>query len=142
MPRIICQRVASAACFVFLLALSTGVMASGDLENPAERWATDGSGGAPSFVKHVVPLLNKAGCSTRSCHGSFQGQNGFRLSLFGYDPQLDHRELVGGEDEAARIDVKRPDSSLAWRKPLLDIEHEGQLAAPALTGLDCRWSLV
>jgi hypothetical protein len=45
--------------------------------------AAGGSGGTPSFVKHVVPLFNKVGCGNRSCHGLFPGQEGFRLSLFG-----------------------------------------------------------
>lgn len=45
---------------------------------------------SPSFQKHVLPLLSKVGCSGRACHGSFQGQGGFRLSLFGYDFKQDH----------------------------------------------------
>ena len=35
----------------------------------------------PDFQKHVVPLLGKLGCSSAKCHGSFQGQGGFRLSF-------------------------------------------------------------
>ena len=54
-----------------------------------KRWAPDGPGGVPGFTRHVQPLLAKTGCSGRACHGSFQGQNGFRLSLFGSDPKLD-----------------------------------------------------
>jgi hypothetical protein len=33
----------------------------------------------------VGPLLGRLGCNGRACHGSFQGQGGFQLSLFGYD---------------------------------------------------------
>lgn len=97
------------------------------LDSAAERWSTGGAGGAPSFVKHVVPLFNKVGCSTRSCHGSFQGQNGFRLSLFGYDPELDHAELATDEGEGPRVNVDDVDASLALRKPLELIEHDGGL---------------
>ena len=43
----------------------------------------------PGFQKHVVPLLGKLGCSSAKCHGSFQGQGGFRLSLFGFDLVID-----------------------------------------------------
>jgi hypothetical protein len=46
------------------------------LDNVAKRWSTPESTETPSFVKHVVPLFTKMGCSARTCHGSFQGQNG------------------------------------------------------------------
>ena len=91
----------------------------------ARRWGPDGPGGEPSFVKHVVPMFNKVGCSARSCHGSFQGQGGFHLSLFGYDPTLDDRQLKAKDARVPRIDTKRPDQSLALQKPLGEVEHEG-----------------
>ena len=40
---------------------------------------------SPNFRRHVVALLGRLGCNGRSCHGSFQGQGGFRLSMFGFD---------------------------------------------------------
>src|SRR6185503_12320623 len=55
-----------------------------------------GTQAQPSYQKHVLPLMSKVGCSGRACHGSFQGQGGFRLSLFGYDFRQDHEALVGG----------------------------------------------
>src|SRR5687768_7510483 len=69
----------------------------------------------PSFRRHVVPLLSRAGCSARECHGSFAGQGGFQLSLFGYDFDADHREITqdaeGGEAEA-RVNLNDPAKSL------------------------------
>ena len=47
---------------------------------------TGGSLKTIDFERHVMGLLSKSGCNAGSCHGSFQGKNGFRLSLFGYDP--------------------------------------------------------
>lgn len=49
----------------------------------------------PDFQKHVVPLFGKLGCNAAKCHGSFQGQGGFRLSLFGFDliPTMKRYEL-------------------------------------------------
>src|SRR5262245_60961398 len=44
----------------------------------------------PDFRRHIVPLVGRLGCNGRACHGSFQGQGGFRLSLFGYDFKSDH----------------------------------------------------
>jgi hypothetical protein len=40
-----------------------------------------------SFINDVMPVLTKAGCNTGACHAkAIIGQNGFRLSLFGYEP--------------------------------------------------------
>ena len=79
----------------------------------------------PSFTKHVVPLLTKVGCSNRSCHGSFQGQSGFRLSLFGYDPALDHQQLTTDGGRGLRVNTEQVDQSQALRKPLGKLDHGG-----------------
>src|SRR5437762_12541859 len=51
------------------------------------------------FERHVMGLFGRMGCNSGSCHGSFQGKGGFRLSLFGYEPEKDHaavtRDLLG-----------------------------------------------
>ena len=60
----------------------------------------------PDFQKHVSPLLGRLGCNGRACHGSFQGQGGFTLSLFGYDFDADLKALL--DKEAGRVDVKQP----------------------------------
>ncbi len=78
----------------------------------------------PDFQRHVVPLLGRLGCNSRSCHGSFQGQGGFQLSMFGYDFQLDHENL------AARIDLADVDASLILNKPTSAEEHEGGMRLP------------
>jgi len=88
-------------------------------------WSVAGGGDTPSFTKHVVPFFNKVGCSNRSCHGSFQGQGGFRLSLFGYDPTLDSEQLPRDDGRGPRIDLARVDESLALRKPLGKVPHGG-----------------
>jgi hypothetical protein len=123
--RIVVPLALAATQFASTYAEEAPVVDFSAIDNPARRWAADGAGGAPSFVKHVVPLLNKQGCSARECHGSFQGQNGFRLSLFGYDPALDHAELTNDEGNGPRVDVKDVDKSLALLKPLEAVDHEG-----------------
>ena len=54
---------------------------------------------AISFRRDVMPVFLRAGCNSGGCHGSARGQDGFQLSLFGYDPDGDHfrltRELAG-----------------------------------------------
>lgn len=87
------------------------------------RFANDDVAEVPEFRKHIVPLLGKLGCNGRACHGSFQGQGGFRLSLFGYDFKMDHEGLTGGE--YSRVDLKDPDASLIIQKPTLSEYHEG-----------------
>ena len=46
------------------------------------------------FVGEVVPILSKYGCNAGGCHGKASGQNGFRLSLLGFDPKSDYEALV------------------------------------------------
>ena len=90
------------------------------------RYAEAGSAPAdeiPDFRRHVVPLMGRLGCNGRACHGSFQGQGGFQLSLFGYDFKADHENLVGGDDP--RINVASPRESLALLKPLEEEPHDG-----------------
>lgn len=77
----------------------------------------------PDFRQHVVPLLGKLGCNGRACHGSFQGQGGFRLSLFGYDFKADHENLLAGDEP--RTNLAQPAESLILQKPLQIIPHEG-----------------
>lgn len=85
----------------------------------AERFKAAEVEETPDFRRHVVPLLGKQGCNSRACHGSFQGQGGFRLSLFGYDFELDHEGLID------RVDVDAPEDSYALHKPLLEEPHKG-----------------
>src|SRR5215213_647424 len=99
------------------LSVAFSVLASGlfaaDLETPIrERFADSDT--QPSYQKHVLPLMSKVGCSGRACHGSFQGQGGFRLSLFGYDFKQDHEALVKGDEP--RVNLKSPEKSLILLK--------------------------
>ena len=48
----------------------------------------------PSFERHVSALFSKLGCNGGTCHGSVKGQNGFRLSLLGFEPEVDYAALV------------------------------------------------
>src|SRR5438552_18066928 len=73
-----------------------------------QRWEDAGKAEAPSFRGHVIPLMSRAGCSGRECHGAFSGKGGFQLSLFGYDFDKDHEAITqgkGGSDEI-RVDLK------------------------------------
>jgi len=76
------------------------------------------------FDTQVIPLLTKAGCNSGACHGAAVGRGGFRLSLFGSNPALDHERIVH-ELEGRRINLVRPAESLLIEKPTEQISHEG-----------------
>lgn len=100
-----------------------GSLPAADVLKPAnERFAVE-TQEVPSLQRHVLPLMGRLGCNGRACHGSFQGQGGFRLSLFGYDFKADHEALVKGDHP--RADVKDPSESLMLLKPTLDVPHKG-----------------
>ena len=95
-----------------------------DIVAPAsKRFNTHETNAVPDFQKHVVPLLGRLGCNSAKCHGSFQGQGDFRLSLFGFNFQADHASL----NDADRIDIDSPADSLALAKPTQQVDHEGGL---------------
>jgi len=92
-----------------------------------ERWSNLDKAEAPSFRRHVVPLMSRLGCSGRECHGSFSGQGGFQLSLFGYDFEKDHKQITADAEHNIRVELNDPTTSLVLQKPALDGEkHKGK----------------
>jgi hypothetical protein len=76
------------------------------------------------FATQVVPILSKHGCNAGGCHGKSVGQNGFRLSLLGFDPGFDYDALVR-ESRGRRVFPAAPERSLALMKPTATIPHGG-----------------
>ena len=54
-----------------------------------------------SFATQVMPILSRAGCNGGGCHGKAEGKNGFKLSIFGFDP-------AGGLRRRSRGDARPP----------------------------------
>jgi hypothetical protein len=79
---------------------------------------------APSFRNEIIPLLTKIGCNSGACHGALAGKGGFKLSLRGYAPALDHfvmtRQALG-----RRVDPIEPARSLILLKPTATVSHGG-----------------
>ncbi len=73
------------------------------------------------FSPDVVSILTIKGCNGSSCHGSPAGQAGFKLSLFGYDPEADHRMITNSR----RVAAGDPENSLFLRKPSFAVPHGG-----------------
>ena len=76
------------------------------------------------FQSELVPALSKAGCSDIRCHGSPSGKDGFRLSLWGSDPEFDFRQLTH-DMHGRRTNALEPDSSLVLKKALGRVPHVG-----------------
>ena len=78
----------------------------------------------PSFVRDMTPVISRVGCNAGTCHGAAKGKNGFKLSLRGYDPIVDHRALT--DDLASRrINMASPGDSLMLLKPTAAVPHQG-----------------
>ncbi len=87
--------------------------------------STNGAANAPlSFTRDVLPVLARAGCAAGACHAKADGQNGFKLSVFSYDPKHDYAEIVK-DARGRRVFPAAPDESLLLRKPLGLVPHEG-----------------
>lgn len=77
-----------------------------------------------SFRNNVQPVLAKFGCSAGACHGAAAGQNGFRLSLRGYDNEGDHLSLTR-HAFGRRIVPGDPGRSLVLLKATATVPHKG-----------------
>ena len=64
---------------------------------PATLTVIDGARQLPvTFEKDVQPILTRYGCNAGQCHGKSRGQNGFQLSLLGFDSDFDFAALKIG----------------------------------------------
>ncbi|RUL86086.1 DUF1549 domain-containing protein [Tautonia sociabilis] len=79
---------------------------------------------ALSYRLDVMPVFMKAGCNTGSCHGAARGKDGFRLSLFGFDPEGDYHRLLR-ELPGRRINLAVPDASTVLEKGAGLVPHSG-----------------
>jgi hypothetical protein len=77
-----------------------------------------------SFEQQVMPLLTKAGCNSGGCHGKAEGQNGFKLSVFGFDPEADQKAITA-ESRGRRVFPSSPESSLLVMKGTGRTPHGG-----------------
>ena len=132
----------------------------GDQQTVVKATVTDFSHEPPvSFRNQVVPILTKHGCNAGGCHGEQLGQNNFKLSLFGFDPDFDYNAIVK-EARGRRLMPAAPDSSLLllqgrrggapWRRPaarsptraeyglLRRWVHKARPRAPTRTRRSCR----
>lgn len=77
-----------------------------------------------NFPNQVVPIFTKFGCNGGGCHGKSGGQNGFRLSLLGFEPTEDY-EYLTKEGRGRRIFPAMPSKSLLLTKASGASPHGG-----------------
>jgi len=77
-----------------------------------------------SFSNQVLPIFTKAGCNAGGCHGKSSGQNGFKLSLLGFDARYDYDAIVK-EARGRRVFPARPEQSLLVLKATAAVPHAG-----------------
>ncbi|HYE99873.1 MAG TPA: DUF1549 domain-containing protein, partial [Planctomycetota bacterium] len=89
-------------------------------------WAggDDAAADIPSFRHEIVPLFTRLGCSSGTCHGKESGQGGFKLSLRGFAPEMDHEKLVV-ETRGRRVNLAAPEHSLFLLKATGRVPHRG-----------------
>lgn len=82
-----------------------------------------------SFNLDVMPVFLRGGCNQGGCHGAASGKDGFRLSLFGFDPEGDYnritREMVG-----RRVNLAIPEESTLLEKSIGAVPHTGNDCFP------------
>lgn len=77
-----------------------------------------------NFANQIVPIFTKASCNSGGCHGKSAGQNGFRLSLLGFEPAEDYEHLVK-ESRGRRLFPASPENSLLLTKGVASVPHGG-----------------
>ena len=77
-----------------------------------------------NFANQIVPTFTRLGCNSGGCHGKSGGQNGFALSLFGFEPAEDYDFLVK-EARGRRLFLAAPKNSLLLTKATGSVAHGG-----------------
>src|SRR3954451_16763689 len=77
-----------------------------------------------SFELDVMPILTARGCNQGACHGKSRGQNGFQLSLLGFDADFDYAALTQ-EARGRRVFPASPENSLVLLKAIGQMPHGG-----------------
>jgi len=81
------------------------------------------------FENDIQPLLSRFGCNSSGCHGKADGQNGFKLSVFGFDPAADYDALTK-EARGRRVFPASPENSLVLLKMSGGMPHGGGVRVP------------
>jgi hypothetical protein len=92
-------------------------------ENAVESNALESQ--AVEFKNDLIPVFTKMGCNAGACHGAAIGRGGFKLSLFGGNPDADYESIVHRAG-ARRLNLAKPGESLVFLKPTGIVDHDGR----------------
>jgi len=106
-----------------VLSIALFVSAGLNAQDPANMPTPEGGW---NFRNHVIPVLTKSGCNQGACHGALAGKGGFKLTLRGYDPEVDY-DVLTRQSVGRRINLADPANSLILRKPTMKTPHGGGL---------------
>lgn len=111
--------------------LAAAGMLAGVFVGPAECFAenridapTSARNSVPNFRNDILPILTKSGCNSGECHGSADGQAGFKLSLLGFEPDVDYATITQ-RAPVSRISRDNPSQSLLIQKAFGELGHGG-----------------
>ena len=76
--------------------------------------------------------MTKMGCNSGPCHGAAAGKNGFKLTLRGYDPEMDYYTLTH-QALARRTEAMEPAQEPDPSKTHADHSARRRKALSALT---------
>ncbi len=76
------------------------------------------------FELDIQPILTARGCNSGPCHGKARGQNGFALSLLGFDANMDYDAIVKNS-KGRRLSFALPQDSLLLSKATGKEPHGG-----------------
>lgn len=82
------------------------------------------------FQNDIMPILTAGACNSGPCHGKARGQNGFQLSLLGFDANFDYAALAK-EARGRRVFLPSPQESLLLLKPAGQMPHGGGIRLAA-----------
>lgn len=82
-----------------------------------------------TFERDVQAILTRHSCNAGACHGKARGQNGFQLSLLGYDHGFDYSAIVE-EARGRRVFPSAAEYSLLLRKCAGAVSHGGGRKLP------------
>ena len=118
-------RTAVVAFLACIMCFVTSVMplfaVDGGVDAPATSSASDRCW---NFENDIIPVLSRFGCNTSGCHGKAEGQNGFKLSVFGFDPVADYEAIVQ-DGRGRRVFPSAPENSLLLLKATGQLPHGG-----------------
>ncbi|MBI1325827.1 DUF1549 domain-containing protein [bacterium] len=110
--------------FMKIVATIVAIFMHGSISQNVHAENGERGGESIRFGTDIVPILTRLGCNGGGCHGKASGQNGFMLSLLGFEPEFDYQTLVH-EDRGRRIFPADPDRSLILLKATGRVPHGG-----------------